>query len=115
MPDCGAASLRPPREHIECRVIAAIFGQRMIVAAEFAREVAEQRQMMPAALALEGNQPRPELPLAARKATSLLQLRRRRAIKYIAPGTFEQIKRVGFDRERPTLARQLRDPLDPRK
>src|SRR5438067_3162801 len=53
MPDFPVAL----REYAERRVIAPVLGQRMIIAAELAREVLIQRQIMPAALALEGLEP----------------------------------------------------------
>src|SRR5216683_292783 len=46
---------------------------------------------------------------------ALLQFRRRGAVEHLTLGTFEQIERVGFDRERTPLALEFRDPLDPRK
>src|SRR6266850_4112363 len=45
----------------------------------------------------------------------LLQFRRRGTVEHLAPGAVEQIERVGFDRQRSALARELRHPLDPRE
>src|SRR6266403_1892193 len=53
MPDCTAAL----REYVERGVIAPVLGQRMIIAAELARDILIQRQIVPAALALEGFEP----------------------------------------------------------
>src|SRR5580693_5745150 len=44
---------------------------------------------------------------------ALFQLRWRGTIEHVAPGAIQQFERVGFDRERPALARQLGDLLDP--
>ena len=50
-----------------------------------------------------------------RSAALLRQFRRRGAIEYAAFGAFEQIERVGFDCERPALARQFGYSFHPRK
>src|ERR1700733_12137774 len=44
---------------------------------------------------------------------ALLQFGRRGTVEHIAPGTIQQFERVGFDRERSALARQLGDLVDP--
>src|ERR1700687_5257263 len=75
MPDCETVSILAPREHVECRVVAAVLGQRMIVAAEFARDVLIQRQIMPAALALEDQQPLDRRPRHHRERNALLNVR----------------------------------------
>ena len=42
----------------------------------------------------------------------LLQFRRRRAVEHVALGAVDKIEAVGFNRQRPALARQFGDLLD---
>src|SRR5450759_3634041 len=54
-------------------------------------------------------------PWIAARSPPLLQFRRRRTVEHLALGAFEQIERVGFDRQRPAHALEFGNPLDPRK